>query len=92
MNKATIVKAVSTTKELLAEFSHQCPAAAASSLILLLSGSSKSLSASLESTLTSTIDKETLGTGKGGGGAGGPLEGVTTTLPLKIIRTLGLNF
>jgi len=76
---------VSTTEELLApKLIHQCPAAAASNFILLLSGSSKSLSPSLGSTLTSTIERDTLGTGSGGGGAGGPLEGVTTTLPLVI--------
>jgi len=36
--------------------------------------------------VTSTMERETLGAGSGGGGADGPLLGVTTTLPLDIDR------
>ena len=32
---------------------------------------------------TSTMDRDTLGVGSGGGGAVGPLLGVSTTLPLQ---------
>ena len=51
-----------------------------SSFILLLSGSN-----SLPSSLTSTMETETLlvGRGRGGGGPAGPLVGVRTTLPLR---------
>ena len=50
----------------------------ATSTFALLAGGS-----SLGSSLTSTMERETEGAGRGGWGAGGPTEGVTTTLPLQ---------
>ena len=67
----------------------QCPRLTAGSSLTLLAGGSASICAcsvtrrGSPGSATSTMDRDTLGAGSGGGGAEGPELGVNTTLPLK---------